>query len=231
MTLGCHSLPQSVIPIAGSLGYNKTVYILEDETLTVAWGKIKQETVVEIVGPKSAPFTASTRHWAKGTIKTTSGKEYILDFILSPHTLEQGGRVFQERQLDAIAQRRRRLAQPNRYKRAEFIRLAQAKNKELAQIWMAKAGDDVVAFEAAMLWAKLQSWREVGKLLHKKTGKVYSAEGARKAAQRFYDVVAGPGKVTSNESLRDFYTREGCAAQRRHDDNIRGEVDAKLTPS
>jgi len=90
----------------------------------------------------------------------------------------------------------------------EFSKLAQAKHKELAQVWQARAGDDVVAFEAATLWVTLQSWRAVGKALHKNTGKTYSPEGARKAARRFYDVVVGPGKITSDESARAYYTRE-----------------------
>jgi len=121
--------------------------------------------------------------------------------------------------------------QGGQYTKTEFLKLAQAKHKELAQVWQAKAGDDVVAFEAATLWVTLQSWRAVGRALRKKTGKVYSPEGARKAARRFYDVVAGPGKITSDESARAYYTREGRDTQRHHADNIRDEVDDELTQS
>jgi hypothetical protein len=117
------------------------------------------------------------------------------------------------------------------YTHKEFMALAQAKHKDLAKVWMALAGDDVVAHDAAILWVKLQSWREVALKLRKKNGKPYSPEGARRAAHRFYDVVAGPGIITSDESLRDYYTREGNIAQRKHGDDLRAEVDAELTQS
>lgn len=119
----------------------------------------------------------------------------------------------------------------NRYTRAEFIKIAQARHKDLAKIWQAKAADDEIAFQAATFWVTLQSWKKVGQKIRKPNGEHYSPEGARRAAQRFYEVVAGHGKITSEESLRDYYTREGRYAQRNHADTLRGEVDDQLTQS
>ena len=82
----------------GCSGYQQSDYLLEEDCLVVTWGDVKPEAIAEITGPE--PSTS----WAKGTIKSTAGTEYHLEYKLTPHTKEQAEKVFQERLLDATAQ-------------------------------------------------------------------------------------------------------------------------------